>query len=965
MFDKKNNKQNNKQNPFNPIPIPTTTSRNEYIPSMPFVEGGGANTTAGILYNTVAGLPKAAVGVAKNLFQGSARAVGDIGISAGNQVIRNYNEIRKNPIYHNYKQPKPKPIPLPFNQKIDTKTNPISNAIFGGVPIKTIPELKKETSKIIEPYVGKDFAKVSSLPLVGLGMYFDLAPFGGGAEIKTLGEIPEAFFKSMARDNNPVSIESKLINIGMDNSTAASLAGKFSQTKTVEEAKDVLGSHVFNEALRLKGNVSPVDNNKNIEVPITPKEVQTNNSLFQDKEIPTTNNSLFQDKEIPTTNDSLFSSSNNLKLPEYKIAGDTIKEKVRSAIANSESVRNDLRTKGQAAIREAMDYGIYNKKLDKHDLDLVYDYEEGIPISELTKKANNPTRFTNFINKLVNYYNSRYLNDIASGGETNYVKNYIPHIWDLKKEKDLKKFKNNVVQKGLKPWNGFNAQPRIFKTYKEGIEAGFKPANNNILEDLKNDYNRASSSISKQVLRNGLKEAAPKQVSLSGYGVTEKGEPFVNSNIKNMQGLSYSPEIDNLLKGFESLSNKDIFKIASRESGGGFKNTLKLLPKTAKEAGLGNVLGSIYDNVNLPLKHTILNLSGFHSINITTSYLGASLFKDPIKGIKGAVISIPAFFSEDFTNKVIDSFKNKMIPGKDMSVFDAGLKAGVSMDRGLPMKGHNPLHTLSNAIFNRELYTLKLNLVDQFYGNGKLDPLSVRGRSIGKQINEIMGEMNSRIENVNPNTQKILSRILLAPGFTESKYSTIFRAFTKNKKSAGNFARAAVLGKSIIVGTLATLGTLLATGNFPDLHQELLNYTINPSSQTNIRNRRGKKKEITFPKTYIDEPLSLFQNPGRYFRNRFAPALTDIYESLPESSIGTGKNYYGAPIIDPKSRKSPFIQEVTNIAKSNMPIGIQHLMNYKEGRETSREAALGIFGLNSRINKTRRFKNRSNPFNPI
>ena len=278
------------------------------------------------------------------------------------------------------------------------------------------------------------------------------------------------------------------------------------------------------------------------------------------------------------------------------------------------------------------------------------------------------------------------------------------------------------------------------------------------------------------------------------------------------------------------------------------------------------------------------------------------------------------------------------------------------MDRALPSQSKNPMKVLSSAIFDRELHTLKLNLVDQVFGDGKIDPESPKGRAYGKEINLIMGEMNTRLQNINPNTQKWLSRALLAPGFTESKYTVLGHALTQgSKEQAGNFARTAVIGKSLLIGLMATLGTLLATGKFPSLHQTLLNFTTNPSSQTNIRNSKGQLKDIGFPKTFIDEPLGMLQDPGSYIRSRFAPALTDIYESLPPSVLGTGKNYYGAPTVNPNSKVPAVVQTLKNVGISNLPIGLQSLINFETRDKAGKreqgplETALQIGGLSTHI----------------
>jgi len=658
--------------------------------------------------------------------------------------------------------------------------------------------------------------------------------------------------------------------------------------------------------------------------------------------------------------DKTITTKNKVSFP---ISGTTDKQKVQSVITNAERIKNELSIRGKDAY-------VAGRGLSTSDLKLAEQYDQGVPIADLAPKSSNPSKFTAFMNKMTDYYDFRLAADRAAGGDTDQVANYIPHQWDLSKPEDLAKFNDLAKQKGLQEYKGFRSQPRVFGSYAEGEKAGFTRANPNILGDLKSDYQGASKTISGQVLKDGMKTAVPDKVNMSGFGITDRGKPFLNSNASGLEGLSIHPDISNMFKGYEKMTNKDFIKMAQEDAKfagtPGLKGTLKALPASAKEAGLGGIIGTLYDHANQPLKHMILNLSGFHSLNVSANFAGASLFNNPVKGVVGLAKSIPSFLSENVTQAVIDGFKSKMIPGTDMSVFDAGLRSGVNMDRGLPathtwLNAH-PMQSLSRAMFDRELYTLKLNLVDQVFGSGKVAPESVKGQELGKEINLIMGELNDKTMNINPNTEKWLSRALLAPQFTTSKYKVIGDAATQwGKEDAGSLARKAVIGKSVVVGTLATIGTLLATGKFPNLHQILLNYTTNPSSQTNLKNAKGKPLDVGYPKTFVDEPLGMVQDPGQYLRSRLAPALSDVYEAAPPSVIGTGKNYYGAPIYNPKSKVPWLTQEVGNTVANDLPIGAQNIINQARGSQTGAQTLIGVGGLSTHVRPKLKTSSRYTP----
>ena len=710
-----------------------------------------------------------------------------------------------------------------------------------------------------------------------------------------------------------------------DSITSKSQLTDFYNKATQEAPKENFLTRMQNEAnptafeKTTPPKATPIENK-----PFTPEQKQTITDQWRAKQ------------------DELRNITNNKV--NLRITGDTEKERVQSAIVNSERVKNEIAIRGQEAYTAG-------KELKPSDLTLALQYEEGKPIAELAKESSDPAKFTAFMTKLTDYYDFRLAADRAAGGSTARVENYLPHNWDLSNPEDLARFNDLARQKGLQPYDGFRAQPRVFNSYAEGKELGFVPKNTNILQDLKQDVNMAKTVISKQALKNGLVEAAPDKVSLSGHGIDENGKPFVNSNISGMEGMSYAKSVDSRLKGYTGLTNADVFSVAKDKGFDPLKaSTYPLLWDAVRESGVANTVGSLYDHVNQPMKRFLLNFSGFHSINISASYTGASIF-NPIKGVKGLTLSIPSFFSEKFTQGVIDGFKSQMVKGQNYSVFDAGMRAGVDLGRELSPEGlakYNPLTFSSRAIFNRELYTLKLNLVDQVFGNGKINPESPQGRAVAQEINQIMGEISDKVLNINPNTQKWAGRILLAPQFTESKYKVIGDSLSKGGP-AGSLARKAVIGKSLVIGTLAVLGTLLATGKFPNLQQILLDYTIAPKSQTNMTNPQGTKQDVGFPQTFVSEPGSPLaglmagntQPLTNYAMARLAPALSDAV------SLYTNKDFYGNPIINPYSTTPAAVQAVKNLGVGDLPIGAQNVADVLSGKMTKAQAAINIIGLHT------------------
>ncbi len=203
------------------------------------------NSTAGIIKNTILGLPKAALDVTKNIGQGIARSVATVGTTAGNIPAQITG------------------TPKPFNESIDTTGNPISNALFGGQPIKTVQKQSADVQQFLKPYVGETTSKYSALPLVLGSIAMDLSGFGGGKAVKlATGEIPEAFIKYLVKNEAP-AIEETLVKGGLNSLESKVLATKLGPAKTAQEVKDILIAHetpgLVKSKIPLSGNESPQD----------------------------------------------------------------------------------------------------------------------------------------------------------------------------------------------------------------------------------------------------------------------------------------------------------------------------------------------------------------------------------------------------------------------------------------------------------------------------------------------------------------------------------------------------------------------------------------------------------------------------------------------------------------------------------------------------------------------------------
>lgn len=645
---------------------------------------------------------------------------------------------------------------------------------------------------------------------------------------------------------------------------------------------------------------------------------------------------------------------------ELGVKGTGVAQRVRSAIGASEAIKTQVINKGQDAY-------LAGRGLSKGDMKLAEQFEHGTPVTDITSKADNPARLSQYIMKLSDYYDFRLAADRAAGGSTPRVENYLPHTWDLTKPEDAARFNELATQKGLQPYDGFRSQPRVFDSYAEGEAAGFKRTNPDINADLRADYHGASNAISRQALRQGLNEAAPHMVSASGYGKTESGAAFKNSNIPGLEGISYHPTIAKLLQGYEPLRNADFIKLVKRagaeaaidKSGLGKMidatvAAVKSVPKNAAESGILGTMGSVWHGLSAPAKQILWNWSGFHSANISLNFMGASI-THPIDAAKGLAMSVAAALSERADTAVTNYFKNTLYKdstGAESSIYDWAVKAGALEARELPAEGaakFNPFTANTRAIFDREIPKMALQLSETFGAKRGIVPDSPEGLQLGQEIRNLLGEINTKTSNINPNNLRIASHLLLAPGFTYSKAATTLDALTKwggENKAAGALARNAVIGKSVLIGTLATAITLISKGQLPSFGQILLNYTINPSSQTNLTNPKGKALDITFPKSFVSEWAGLLTSPDQYLEARLNPFLADGIK------LYTNQDYNGQPIVNPNVPQSKAMQIAKNLGIGHLPIGAQSVVNQLMGKQTGVTSAIQVVGGNTRISES-------------
>lgn len=566
---------------------------------------------------------------------------------------------------------------------------------------------------------------------------------------------------------------------------------------------------------------------------------------------------------------------------------------IKSAIANSQMVEYELSRRGDQAYR-------LGQGLSTHDRLLARNYESGMPIEELAQRADNPKKFAKALSAVEDYYDYRLAAERAAGAQVPKVNNYLRHYWNLDNPKDLARFNELATQKGLSKFNGVSSQPRAFSSYKEGIGAGFKPLNSDVFKDVAMDANQSRARVGQAALKEGVIRAGRDEISTAGNGIDAKGKPFVNSNVPGLEGLSYSKAIDDQLKGYRGLDR--------------------------------NVFGKAYDDLNRFQKNVVLSLSIFHSLNISINFSGSKWLRHPIVVGKGLGQSVLSFVSPKYFDHVMKGFdergvtewatRNGISLGVNGDIAPEGIKAKVGASR------LNPIAQGHKAIFEREIPIMTLHMAELGRKAG-IAAGSKEGITYGQEINNVMGLLNQKILSRDPNAQKWLNRVMLAPAFTETKFRTMIDAATKwrgDNKAAGNLAREAVVGKTALAGLIGIVGGIIATGKYPTL-QQVLGQVTNPYVPTNIKNKSGGTKGAFLPHTFISEladPLTKLAHGDtsgviHYANARLSPNLSTANKLL------TNQDYFGNPIFDPNKPIGP--QIAGQAAKQIAPIGVQNALN--------------------------------------
>lgn len=483
----------------------------------------------------------------------------------------------------------------------------------------------------------------------------------------------------------------------------------------------------------------------------------------------------------------------------------------------------------------------------------------------------------------------------ALGGNTNYLTNHNLHPWQLPEE-----YTNHIVSGGSpSSFKGVNNISRKYQTIAEGEANGLTIGTDPISEGTR--YLQANASIlRKQALKQGLAQAdslaekQPHSLDLGGGHTI----PLSDEGMRASKSLQrYLPSANPMVKGVRT--------------------------------------------VNQGAKSTILSLGQFHTINIGALRAAPSLILEghPVAAAKGLYGMFRGAFGTQYADNVIGKALKDGTVDKAAQI---GMPYGGS---GYDMSGTFLKHGVgSKTVFGKQIPMMHDQVVRSIISDldKKGVPLdSPEAREAGLAGANMMGELNSELQNISPRVKKTMSDWMLAGQFTPSKFIQMGRAVSKGGVG-GSYARANVLANvAATTAVVAGLGYVFKQKS-DDVKDMLLRALVDPAVPTPMKDAKGNTVKLRTPGTDTSDIAKLLGitlvrgsdgHLGVDWNVHNAPSTVADFLRARLSPIGsagiklvTNTNYAGKPLYNPDAPAgTKAIQGATSIVTGNLPIGLQGL----------------------------------------
>lgn len=585
----------------------------------------------------------------------------------------------------------------------------------------------------------------------------------------------------------------------------------------------------------------------------------------------------------------------------------------KAFVKESERAIPDATT--QAAISKWIDMGGNDELLAKGEAETKPQYKAGYAAARnLT-----PEQLT-VANNAKNYFDSRLQDAIDNGILEDGIEDYIHRYYQ--KDSPFKQSILNELRSGIFTGRPAFAKQRVNQFDLDAEKAGLKPVQSFIKRIAAYDLSLNKAIADRQAVKAMTQIIMPDGrplADVAGIGVKVEGEGKGATLIKPSVKKSDAENPVNNRADYKSRDYPALrkWKWVSQDANGNpilvqgdvviHPDGLKLVdPLFRRSAVRQNPVGRLALGLSSTIKQTMLDLSGFHPVQITVHGWEHRTFK-PVEKI-------------DFDNPDVRGLiRGGLVAGETTGheLFSEGL-TGSSLTRHIPVIG-DKLQAYNHWLFNDYIPRLKvatgLHALERNRSRFKNLSNDELYHLTANQMNNAFGELNYDMIGRSKTTQDVMRLALLAPDFLEARAGFAGQALTKYGRE--QFA-ALALGAVTLYVTSRIINKLL-TGE----------YHFEPKNAFSVvYNKRAYSL-----RTVQGDILHAINEPGKFIYNRLNPT-------------------FGRTLMEFFSKRDVFgrqrsgLQQLKDFAKTIVPISLRGLINPRE--QTLWESFLNAIGITER-----------------
>lgn len=433
--------------------------------------------------------------------------------------------------------------------------------------------------------------------------------------------------------------------------------------------------------------------------------------------------------------------------------------------------------------------------------------------------------------------------------------------------------------------DGYHNQQRKYNSYADAEKKTggiLKPANANMLEDIRQYAKGGAKSVQDNLLHAGLSRLHPGEISSNlNTKFGKNGEPLVHAAGGNLS-FNVTKNLDRKLNGYRSAR----------------------LSNPAMEAAL-----KATETVSKGTRKVAFLAAPVHYGNISTNYAGAvtagagrvdKAVADNAKAMVAArsTKAYEALRSNAEASGKIETARNYGIVQRptqpDLIRYGTGTRGTV-----------DKFSTFSDSQRAMSRYTnvLSWELGDMMKKTG-LEAGTEAATKAGKEMNMVLDTLDPRAEGLNPIAQRIFTSGSLAPNWIRSQVGLVRDAVIGGGKrgvgmsNSGDIARSAVIGKRALEATVAIVGSAMITGQMPTWAQAFNEAGLNPNNPVpnidgNQKNTKGQPVVTNMPTDQAGLAVGLATNPSHFLTARETPLLAAL------SAYLSNKDWAGNQLADP------------------------------------------------------------------